>query len=54
MTILERIEKLESLKERLKYRTDISKEEYKKFKEFYSITIDYWKEQLELENEHLL
>ena len=48
MTITEKIEKLEKLRDNLKYREDISKKEYDNFKAFYDINIDYWKEQLEL------
>ena len=48
MTIIEKIEKLERLRDNLEYREDINKDEYKNFKSFYDINIDYWKEQLEL------
>ena len=48
MTIIEKIEKLEKLRDQLEYREDISKKEYDNFKAFYDINIDYWKEQLEL------
>lgn len=48
MTIIEKIEKLEKLRDNLKYREGISKKEYDELKAFYDINIDYWKEQLEL------
>lgn len=48
MTITEKIEKLEKLRDQLPYKEGINKDEYKNLKSFYDINIDYWKEQLEL------
>lgn len=46
-TIQEKIDLLVELREKLETRTDITREEYKEFKQVYDINIEYWTSQLE-------